>query len=121
MTDAWDPKELLEIGETFFTELEQCHKYATPAPWYVRWFDDEMCCNGYVVSTVDAGGVHEEATWPGEWDPGEMIAATLVQTSCSVSPSEGRPAANSFLIAMLRNQLPEIIRLARIGWELERK
>lgn len=120
MTDELDRIELLEIGEEMFAELEEIDKRATPAPWYVRWFDDEMCTNGYVVSTVDAGGVHEEGNYPSEWDPTEMIAATLIQTSGSVSPRKGSPGANSFLIALLRNQLPELIRLARIGYEAEK-
>ena len=119
--DKMDQTELLEMGEAVFAEIERVEKFATPGPWYVRWYDDESCTNGYAVSTFDAGGAHEEGLYPEVWPARDMIASTLAQWPREVGPSEGSPSANSVLIALMRNQAKELVRLARIGWQVEQE
>ena len=95
------------------TALEQA---ASPGPWYFRLLDDDMCQGAVTVSTRpdDPRGAVKSmraGTWPSE----EVIAACLIQSPPYVDPADERYDENARLIAEMRNALPELIRLAKIG------
>ena len=94
--------------------LDELHRKASSAPWFVRWLDDEYCQTAVAVSTKPDTGAHESMRadeWPGE----EIVAATLVQQPAYVVPLDQLWDENAALIAALRNAAPDLIRLARIG------
>lgn len=66
------------------------------------------------VSTRPDTG-RSESMRSGEWRGEEMVAACLVQASPYVVPADDRFEENAVLIAAVRNALPELIRLARLG------
>jgi hypothetical protein len=51
----------------------------------------------------------------GEWPLGEVVAACLIQEPPYVVPADERYDENADLIAAMRNALPELLRLARLG------
>ncbi len=87
---------------------------ATPGPWFIRNLDDEMCQGARAVSTRPDTGANESMR-SGRWPGAEIVAACLIQAPPYVIPADGREEENSALIAAMRNALPELIRLARIG------
>lgn len=89
---------------------------ASQAPWYVDQLDDEDCMRLVAVTNRDPATM----TLAGkDWDAEQVIAACLVQSPSYVSPADTRWNENAALIAEMRNSLPELIRLARIGLALE--
>ena len=95
-------------------ELDGLSRAATAGPWHVRRLDDEMLVGAYAVSTRPDTGANEDMR-SGSWPSGEVVAACLVQSPPYVVPTDNRFEENARLIAALRNALPELIRLARIG------
>ncbi len=94
--------------------LEALERSATTGPWHVRRLDDDHFMGAYAVSTrPDTGGNESMAT--GAWNGAEMVAACLIQSPPYVVPADDRFEENAALIAAMRNALPEIIRLARLG------
>ena len=93
---------------------------ATPAPWHVRFLDDERCMSAVAISTQPDTGSHE-SMWTGGWPGEEIIAATLIQAPAYVIPSDNRWHENANLIAVMRSTLPELLRLARLGLAAEQK
>ena len=55
-----------------------------------------------------------------DYDVHGVIAATFIQYPEYIIPDDGRDRENAELIAAVRNALPELLRLARIGAESER-
>jgi hypothetical protein len=103
--------ELLDI-------LEKLDQTASTAPWSVEQLDDDMCMGLVAVtngkpSTAELGGR--------DWRGDHVVAACLVQSPPYVSPIDARWEENARLIAEMRNALPELIRLARIGLDREQR
>jgi hypothetical protein len=98
--------------------LEALAASATGGPWYVRHLDDEMCMGARAVSThPDSGAIESmrSGAWPGE----EIVAACLIQAPPYVVPADKRFDENAALIAAMRNALPELLHLARLGLQRE--
>ena len=94
--------------------LEALDKAASAGPWYVRRLDDELCQGAYAVSTRPDTGASEDmrsGRWPGE----EIVAACLIQAPPYVVPADDRFEENARLIVAVRNALPELLNLARLG------
>lgn len=96
--------------------LEALERAASAGPWYVRQLDDELCMGAVAVSTLPAMGANESmrsGTWPGQ----EVVAACLIQSPPYVIPADDKWGENAQFIAAVRNALPELIRLAKLGLE----
>ena len=91
---------------------------STPGPWHVRFLDDDMCMGAVGISTTPDTGRHEDMR-SGDWPGPELVAACLIQSPPSVVPSDNRWHENADLIVAVRNALPELFRLARIGAAVE--
>ena len=101
-----------------FDALDSLDRAATPGPWYQRSMDDDMCMGACAVATKpNTSGDNDQLC--DYWVHG-VIAATLIQHPEYVIPADGRSRENAELIAAVRNALPELLRLARIGAEVER-
>jgi hypothetical protein len=88
---------------------------ASPAPWFVREMDDNLCMSAVGVSTQEEAFTGQDAFGRSEWAVSEMVAGCLVQSELRIVHSDGRWQENALLIATVRNCLPELLRLARIG------
>ncbi|MGY5058067.1 hypothetical protein ACWDFR_28995 [Streptomyces sp. 900105755] len=91
-------------------EIEEMCAVATPGPWFVRDLDDSHAMNLRAVSTVADSGRQER--WPG-FDPGELIAATLVQEPRYVDCADERWDENAAFIAMAREAVPRLVKEVR--------
>ena len=94
--------------------LEDLHRRASAAPWFVRRLDDEHFMSAIAISTIPDAGAHESKrvdNWPGA----EIVAATLIQQPAYVVPLDQRWDENAELISALRNATADLIRLARRG------
>lgn len=88
-------------------DIAQLEAVATPGPWYWGRFHDEhfmsaICVEAYIDN--EQGGQSRE-----------VVAATLIQQPAYVVPSDDRSNENANLIVAMRNALPGLLRLARIG------
>lgn len=94
--------------------LDALERAATAGPWYVRQLDDELCMGAIAVSTHPHAGADESlrsGTWPGH----EVVAACLIQSPPYVVPADDKWEENAHLIAAVRNAMPDLIRLAKLG------
>jgi hypothetical protein len=94
--------------------LANLDRGASSGQWFVRHLDDEVCMGAIAVSTKPDTGDNESMRskdWPGE----EIVAACLIQSPPYVIPTDDRFEQNAALIVAMRNALPELIGVARIG------
>ncbi|CAH1667740.1 hypothetical protein [Chelatococcus asaccharovorans] len=100
-------------------QLDGLAAQATPGPWFVRLLDDAHAMSAVVVATTadTEGGKSMRA---GEWPSREVVAACLLQAPPYVVPGDDRYDENAALIAAMRNALPELLRLARLGLAAKR-
>ncbi|MEG3144954.1 hypothetical protein U1839_09830 [Sphingomonas sp. RT2P30] len=98
------------MREEDLARLNALDEAATPGPWFVRRLDDNACMCAVAVSTKADG----DDAFVDEWRGEEMVAACLIQDPPYVVP-EARWDENAALIAAMRNALPELLRLARLG------
>jgi hypothetical protein len=94
--------------------LEALDQAASSSPWHLRWLDDEMRMGAVAVSTEPDTGLTEDMR-SGSWPGSDIVAACLIQSPPYVVPSDDRFEKNAKLIAAVRNALPELLRLARLG------
>ncbi|MBS7695665.1 MULTISPECIES: hypothetical protein [unclassified Chelatococcus] len=102
------------MDEADLDQLERLAAQATPGPWFVRFLDDIHAMSAVAVATRPATGGGKSMRF-GEWPSGEVIAACLIQEPPYVVPTDERYDENAALIAAMRNALPELLRLARLG------
>jgi hypothetical protein len=95
-------------------ELALLETRASAGPWYVRRLDDELCMGALAVSTRPDTGANESMRF-GNWPGSEIVAACTIQSPPYVVPADDRDEENARLIAAMRNALPGLLRLARIG------
>jgi len=113
-----DPPEVTAVDHEFLDELAEMAAQATPGPWYVRCMDDTNCMSSYGVSNIDGGDEYEDWT-SSDWPTGELIAVTLLQTPDAARIKDRKWFENAVLIAEMRSHIEELVRLARIGKEVE--
>ena len=90
-------------------ELEQIelrYQSATPGPWFVRRFDDDVAMSLITVSTIPDTGLVER--WP-DFDHGEIVAATLVQDPRYVDAADHKWNENALFIAHARIDIPHLV------------
>lgn len=87
--------------------LTKLHVSASPGPWHVGHFDDEHFMSAVSVEAPIGSDLGHPIS--------EVIAATLIQYPDYVVPGDNRWDENATLIAEMRNNLPELLRLARRG------
>ena len=95
-------------------ELERLDRTATPGPWHVRFLDDDHAMGAIGIAREPETGEHEDMATFGYPGP-ELLAATLIQAPPYVIAEDRRWHENAHLIVAMRNALPELLRLARIG------
>ncbi len=97
-------------------QLALLNAVATPGPWHIRRMDDDLCCGALAVATTPDGDDNAPLS---DGQLHGVLAATLIQHRDYVVPTDGRSRENAELIAAMRNALPELLRLARLGAEAE--
>lgn len=106
-----------ELTGFSFDQLSTLDQAATPGPWYVRSMDDDLCMGATAIATKpNTSGDNDQLC--DYWVHG-VIAATLIRHPEYVIPSDGRDRENAELIVAIRDTLPELLRLARVGAEAE--
>ncbi len=94
-------------------ELERLHTEAMAPPWVVDRIDDDTCCALDVI-TVDPKVLEEEGV--------ESDTPPAIAYLSHPYHAEGLACSEAEkLICAMRNALPELIRLARIGLATEQK
>ena len=91
-------------------KLERLERGATPGPWRHSHTDDDHCMSMVVVTTdveINDRGHPDDCKF--------VVAATLVQAPRYVDVADQKWDENAALIAEMRNALPELMRLARVG------
>ncbi|MGI5520409.1 hypothetical protein ACQEUX_05595 [Micromonospora sp. CA-259024] len=87
-------------------EIEELANAATPGPWYVRQLDDDFAMSLVAISTIPDTALGER--WP-DFDPSEIVAATLVQQPRYVDVADERWDENARFIASARQDIPRLI------------
>lgn len=101
-------------------ELTALHEGASPAPWHVCFTNDIVCMSAVMVTKNPSVG-REFNPYGDDWPSADVVAACLLQEPDIAGVDDGRWAANARLIASVRNNLPELLRLARIGLAQEQR
>jgi hypothetical protein len=86
--------------------LLELARRATSTPWHVRHLDDVEAMNLIAISTMADKGTQER--WP-NFNPGEIVAATLIQAPRYVSIADEKWAENAAYIVAAANALPVLI------------
>ena len=105
MTTGWLDR-LVELDQT-----------ATAGPWYVRFMDDDLCMGAIAIGTEPDVGKNELLVDGAVFG---VLAATLIQDPPYIMREDQREQQNAELIVAMRNALPELLRLARLGLAIER-
>ena len=96
------------------TALRALHDAASPAPWHVLHANDGMGMSATLVTKNPSAGRFFDRGDDG-WMPEDVVAACLLQSNGEVASDDGEWDTNAALIATMRNALPELLRLARLG------
>ncbi|MEV0319825.1 hypothetical protein ACIBKX_17005 [Streptomyces sp. NPDC050658] len=86
--------------------MEEIAAAATPGPWHVRQLDDDHAMSLVAVSTAPESGRGER--WP-DFDHGEIVAATLVQSPRYADTADARWDENARFIARAREDVPRLV------------
>lgn len=98
-------------------QIASLERRASSAPWYVRHLDDDMHMGAVAVSrSPEASG--NESMRSGNWPSEDVVAACLIQSPPYAMTSDDRFEENAELIAVVRNALPELLRLASLALEM---
>jgi len=96
--------------------LAQLESQASAAPWQVVHLDDNACMSMVAITNSKVPTNH---LYGRDWEGIHILATTLVQEPPYVVPEDKCWDENAALIVTLRNHLPELIRLARLGLAAE--
>ena len=94
--------------------LQALDTAASAGPWRVMFTDNDMRMSAtLVIRNPDAGRIvfARDATW----EPDDVVAAYVLQSPKVATSSDGGSDGNARLIAAMRNAIPELLRLARLG------
>lgn len=105
-----------DMSNKLLDQLSHLECAASPGPWCVARQDDDHCM-GLVAITNHCELVGDFDR--NRLDGTQILAATLVQQPPYVVPTDKRWEENAALIVAMRNALPELLRLARIGLAAE--
>ena len=99
--------EKFRLSEEELGMLLNIASVATPRPWFVRQLDDQCAASLVAISTRPDTGKNER--WP-EFDPGEIVAATIVQNPRYASIADEKWDENAEYIVSAAEALPDLIR-----------
>ncbi|WP_298192675.1 hypothetical protein [Novosphingobium sp.] len=94
--------------------LAELERLATAKPWFVNHLDDDLCQGAVAVTTIAPTG-HIASMHSGNWPSQAVVAACLIQSPPYAVPADDRFEENARLISAVRNALPDLLRLARLG------
>lgn len=95
-------------------KLQEIEERCTPGPWFVRWLDDQSYMSSVAIST-DRGSVRNIKFNNYQWDSSDIVALFLLQSPDLVNHIDGKYSENVEMVCAVRNILPELIRLAKLG------
>lgn len=104
------------MSSELLDQLSDLECQASLALWRVVHLDDNHCMSLVAITNNDAPMGNVEGR---DWEGTHVLAATLVQEPPYVLPDDQRWDENAALIVAVRNALPELLRLARIGLAAE--
>ncbi len=94
------------LSDHELSSIEARINATTPGPWYFHLLDDDWAMNLVAISTIpDEEHVGDRANF----DPGTVIAATLVQHPRYVCGADERWDENARFIAAARTDVPRLI------------
>lgn len=96
--------------------LEQLEVTSTPAPWHVLELDDIAAMEAIAIATKpqsNQNGIMRDGTWP----TNDVIAVCLLQDPPYAITKDQKYEENAKLIVSVRNNLMELLSLARRGLE----
>jgi hypothetical protein len=105
------------MNEKRIIEIAVLEQAASPAPWHVTELSDDACMSAVTITKNPSKG-REYSVFP-EWIPEDVVAACLVQSPELANVDDRRSHENALLIAAMRNELPELLRLAKLGLAVE--
>lgn len=91
---------------------------ATRGPWFVQERSDNLCMSAIVVTTEPNPTPDYDFNMDG-WKEHDVVAACLLQDGDYAALKDRKWHENADLIAEMRNALPELLRLARLGLKVE--
>jgi hypothetical protein len=106
-----------EMTEQEIDDLEKLGQAASNGPWHIAHISDSIGMSTVSVTKNPSAGREIDA-FP-EWVAEDVVAACLLQSESHVAVDDGRWHENARLIAAMRNALPELLRLARLGMASE--
>ena len=98
-------------------ELGHLDASASAAPWHIMNTKAGFMSATFVLKNPSKGRTYE--AYGDEAQHDDVVAACLLQHPQIAAVDDGRYAANAQLIAKVRNALPELLRLARLGMEVD--
>jgi hypothetical protein len=114
MTNA-TPRALAALIRKRLDAMERVASEATPAPWFVRYTDDNHYMNARYVSTTKGPGRHDGLQGMGSDSNGgeDVVAITLLQAPCLACHVAERWDEDAAFIAAARSDVPALIAAIR--------
>jgi hypothetical protein len=107
------------VDQQKLEELEALEAAASAAPWHISNINDDLAMSAVAVTKNPSTGREFDA-FP-EWVAEDIVAACLIQSNARVGVDDKCWQENARLIAAMRNALPELLRLAKIGLSDEQR
>lgn len=101
------------IDQTQIDKIIALEQSASPAPWHIAHLNDALCMSAVAI-TKNPSTSQEIGAFP-EWVAEDVVAACLVQSPPIAIADDRRWEENARLITAMRNMLPELLRLAKLG------
>ncbi|NIH87691.1 hypothetical protein [Amycolatopsis granulosa] len=98
--------DLGALSDADLDAIEERVSAATPGPWYFHLLDDDWSMSLVAVSTVPDS---EHTGGRAEFDPGTVVAGTLVQHPRYVDVADQRWDENAQFIAAARTDVPRLL------------
>ena len=89
--------------------LENLDAIASPGPWLVRYLDGDASMGIVAVANAPDDGS------TGDTQSETVVAACLIRSPPDTPAGDQRWDGNAELIAEMRNALPHLLRLAKLG------
>lgn len=99
-------------------KLAALERSASSAPWNVVHLDDDLCMSAIAIMKNASSGeirYRHDARWMAK----DTVAVCLLQDSERAIVDDGCWDENALLISTVRNILPELLRLAKVGLDVE--
>ncbi len=101
------------MNEKRIDEIAALERAASAAPWHVTELSDDVGMSAVTI-TKNPTTSREYSAFP-DWIAEDVVAACLVQSPPLANVDDRRSHENARLIAAMRNELSELLRLAKLG------